>query len=91
VPGVVKVWAKVWSVSRAGDVKSRFVATIVCGTSSRFAQVTDCPTATVSSAGAKVKLSIETLAGAAACVAGAAVAVGRVGAGVTGGQLLTAE
>src|SRR5690242_14058897 len=82
-PGDAKVWEKVSSVSSAADLKVPFLSPIRCGLSSSFFQVTVVPAVTVSVAGAKVKLSIFTVAGlatAATAAAPAAVSSGRAAA-----------
>src|SRR6202051_1753288 len=60
VPGLLKVNENFSSVSSTLDLNVLSVLTAVCGISSRFVQVTVVPTATFSSAGPKLKLSIFT-------------------------------
>src|ERR1700730_264286 len=60
VPGLLKVNENFSSVSSTLDLNVLSVLTAVCGISSRFIHVTVVPTATFSSAGPKLKLSIFT-------------------------------
>ena len=61
MPGASKRCENCSSVSSTGDLNFCSVLTMLCGTSSRFVQVTVAPAGTVAVAGEKLKLSDDDL------------------------------